>query len=89
MIDAAKDTKADVRCSASIEKHDDVTSGEIRDIGADLYAEIDQLSPEELEREGAEVRKLLDWRIMPMVATLTQNIAVLHGQLTSYTFSYM
>ncbi|KAF7592786.1 hypothetical protein BBP40_012468 [Aspergillus hancockii] len=67
MIDAVKDTKADVGSSTSIEKHDDVTSGEIHDIGADLYAEIDQLSPEELEREGAEVRKLLDWRIMPML----------------------
>lgn len=49
----------------------DQKSGEICDIGADLYAEVGQLSSEELEREGAEVRKLLDWRILPMVTLLT------------------
>ncbi|BAE57670.1 major facilitator superfamily domain-containing protein [Aspergillus flavus] len=67
MIDATKDTKADARSSTSVEKHGDVISGEICDIGADLYAEVGQLSSEELEREGAEVRKLLDWRILPML----------------------
>lgn len=71
MIDATKDTKVDARSSTSVEKHGDVTSGEICDIGADLYAEVGQLSSEELEREGAEVRKLLDWRILPMVTLLT------------------
>lgn len=40
---------------------------EIRDIGAGLYAEANQLSPEELEREKTRVCKILDWRIMPMV----------------------
>lgn len=40
---------------------------EIRDIGAGLYAEANQLSAEELEQEKEKVRKILDWRIMPMV----------------------
>ncbi|KAL4895709.1 major facilitator superfamily domain-containing protein [Aspergillus ambiguus] len=51
--------------------HKDVSAGEItaeiHDIGADLYAEADQLTAEELEREGPEVRKLLDWRILPIL----------------------
>ncbi|THC92913.1 hypothetical protein EYZ11_007609 [Aspergillus tanneri] len=63
----SKDAKADAYSKVSVERKDDITSGEIRDIGANLYAEADQLSPEELEREGIEVRKLLDWRILPMV----------------------
>ncbi|KAA8651611.1 putative MFS allantoate transporter [Aspergillus tanneri] len=63
----SKDAKADAYSKVSVERKDDITSGEIRDIGANLYAEADQLSPEELEREGIEVRKLLDWRILPML----------------------
>lgn len=46
------------------------TKGEIQDIGADLYAEAEQLSAEELEQEDARVRKILDWRIMPIVCQL-------------------
>lgn len=63
-----KDTKDEAQCALSVDRKDDLASGEIRDIAAELYAEADQLSPEELEREGAEVRKLLDWRILPIVS---------------------
>ena len=45
----------------------DVALGDIRDIGADLYVEADQLSTEELETDGAKVLRILDWRIMPIV----------------------
>lgn len=46
----------------------DVALGDVRDIGADLYVEADQLSTEELESEGAKVLRILDWRIMPIVS---------------------
>lgn len=65
-----KEAHADMKGVLDAEKSEGVASGEIRDIGAELYAEIDQLSPEELEREGREVRKLLDWRILPIVCAI-------------------
>lgn len=46
----------------------DIDLGDIRDIGADLYVEADQLSAEEMESEGAKVLRILDWRIMPIVS---------------------
>ena len=45
-----------------------VALGETHDIGANLYLEAEQLTAEELEIEGAEVLKIIDWRIMPMVS---------------------
>ncbi|KAF9884834.1 hypothetical protein FE257_001177 [Aspergillus nanangensis] len=62
-------------------------TGEIRDIGADLYAEVGQLTPEELEREGAEVRKLLDWRILP-VLYLTYVMQYLDKLSLNYASAY-
>lgn len=38
-----------------------------RDIGEDLFREIDDYTPEELEAERIRVRRLIDWRIMPIV----------------------
>lgn len=51
--------------SPAVEK--DVALGDVRDIGANLYVEADQLSAEDLESEGAKVLRILDWRIMPIV----------------------
>jgi hypothetical protein len=45
-----------------------VALGETHDIGANLYLEAEQLTAEELEIEGAEVLKIIDWRIMPLVS---------------------
>ncbi|KAJ5883275.1 uncharacterized protein N7473_010161 [Penicillium subrubescens] len=59
----SKDAK--VEQPPAVEK--DVSLGEVRDIGADLYIEADQLSTEELESEGAAVLRILDWRIMPIL----------------------
>jgi hypothetical protein len=47
----------------------EVALGEVRDIGADLYVEAEQLSTEELALEGARVLRILDWRIMPIVSS--------------------
>lgn len=64
-----KKAELDVRRSESLEKRDDIAPGELRDIAADLYAEVGQLSPEELEQEGIRVRKMLDCRILPIVCS--------------------
>lgn len=37
------------------------------DIAEELFREIEAYTPEELEAEQIKVRKLLDWRIMPIV----------------------
>jgi len=39
-----------------------------RDIAEGLYREIESLSPEELVAEQIKVRKMIDWRIMPIVS---------------------
>jgi hypothetical protein len=62
-----KEAELDVRCSDSLEKKDDIAPEDIRDIGANLYAEVERLSPEEIEEEGIRVRKMLDRRILPIV----------------------
>ncbi|KAJ5682697.1 hypothetical protein N7462_005862 [Penicillium macrosclerotiorum] len=59
---SVKDAKVE---QPTVEK--DVMLGEVHDIGADLYVEAEQLSTEELEREGAQVLRILDWRIMPIL----------------------
>jgi hypothetical protein len=41
-----------------------------KDIGEDLFRETDEYTPEELEAERIRVRKLIDWRIMPIVSML-------------------
>ncbi|KAJ5578491.1 uncharacterized protein N7459_007455 [Penicillium hispanicum] len=58
-----KESKAEPR--SAVEK--DVALGEVRDIGADLYVEAEQLSREEVKQEGAKVLRILDWRIMPIL----------------------
>lgn len=47
-------------------------SARTADIAEDLYREIEDFSPEELEAEQTKVRKLIDWRIMPIVSLLPQ-----------------
>jgi len=42
----------------------------IRDVAADLFLEIGEYSPEELEAERTTVRKKLDMIIMPMYVAL-------------------
>jgi hypothetical protein len=42
---------------------------QMRDIGADLYLEVQQYSREELEAERIIVLRKIDWVIMPMVRT--------------------
>ncbi|KAJ5798679.1 uncharacterized protein N7503_006184 [Penicillium pulvis] len=48
-------------------KDKDVALGEVRDIGAGLYVEAEQLTAEEVESEGGKVLRILDWRLMPIL----------------------
>lgn len=47
--------------------HDEAEEKQMRDIGAELYLEVQQFSREELEAERDLVRKKLDWVILPVV----------------------
>lgn len=42
--------------------------GNNKDIGAALFQEVQDYSPEELEAESAKVRRRIDWHIMPIVS---------------------
>ena len=45
---------------------------QMRDIGAELYLEVQQYSREELEAERKVVLRKIDWVIMPMVCFSVQ-----------------
>ncbi|CAG8923941.1 unnamed protein product [Penicillium salamii] len=64
-MDQDKDKHIQVDPESTVEK--DVALGTAHDIGADLYLEAEQLSPQELETEGVKVLRIIDWRIMPML----------------------
>lgn len=74
---AAPSEKGDTRRSNSIrsiaqslgQDHvlKEVSSHPKGDIAEELFREIEAYTPEELEAEQAKVRRLLDWRIMPIV----------------------
>ncbi|KAL4975686.1 major facilitator superfamily domain-containing protein [Aspergillus desertorum] len=82
-----KDVKVEAQGESGIEKNYQLESGEIRDIGAQLFAEVDQISPEELEREGTEVRRILDRRVMPIIY-LTYCIQFLDKLSLNYASAY-
>jgi hypothetical protein len=51
---------------------------QMRDIGTDLYLEVQQYSREELEAERKVVMRKIDWVIMPMVTSHPILIFSLH-----------
>jgi len=51
----------------SIDEGQIAAEKQMRDIGADLYLEVQQYSREELEAERKIVLRKIDWVIMPMV----------------------
>lgn len=53
--------------NGTIKEIPEVARVQMRDIGAELYLEVQQYSREELDRERAVVRRKLDWVIMPIV----------------------
>lgn len=54
----------------SIDEGQMAAEKQMRDIGADLYLEVQQYSREELEAERKVVLRKIDWVIMPMVRCL-------------------
>lgn len=62
---------------ASIDEGQLAAEKQMRDIGADLYLEVQQYSREELEAERKVVLRKIDWVIMPMVRLL-QSIPLTH-----------
>ncbi|KAL4934360.1 putative MFS allantoate transporter [Aspergillus undulatus] len=81
-----KGMKVEAHDEPSLEKNNE-PDREIRDIGAQLFAEAEQISPEELEREGAEVRKILDRRVMPIIY-LTYCVQFLDKLSLNYASAY-
>ena len=51
---------------------------QMRDLGAELYLEVQQYSREELEAERKVVLRKIDWIIMPMVSLLHSFSFLLH-----------
>lgn len=77
MSDIKAKTEATTSTAETDNRHDYYAAGDIHDIGADLYAEAEQFSAEELEQGGARVRKILDLRIMPIVGCLRTHMYML------------
>ncbi|KAL2847951.1 major facilitator superfamily domain-containing protein [Aspergillus pseudodeflectus] len=82
-----KEVKMGTPDEPSLEKNNELGSGEVQDIGAQLFVEGEEITPEELEIEGAEVRKILDKRIMPMLY-LTYCIQFLDKLSLNYASAY-
>ncbi|KAL2845740.1 major facilitator superfamily domain-containing protein [Aspergillus pseudoustus] len=82
-----KEVKVEAQNEANMEKNNDLGTGNIQDIGAQLFVEGEEITPEELEIEGAEVRKILDKRIMPMLY-LTYCIQFLDKLSLNYASAY-
>ncbi|KAL4787473.1 major facilitator superfamily domain-containing protein [Aspergillus varians] len=82
-----KDVKVETQDEPNVGKTNELDTGEIQDIGAQLFAEIDQITPEELEREGPEVLKILDRRLMPILY-LTYCIQFLDKLSLNYASAY-
>ncbi|KAJ0420474.1 major facilitator superfamily domain-containing protein [Aspergillus carlsbadensis] len=82
-----KEAKTGTPAEPSLEKNNELGGGEVQDIGAQLFVEGEEITPEELEIEGAEVRKILDKRIMPMLY-LTYCIQFLDKLSLNYASAY-
>ncbi|KAL3494793.1 major facilitator superfamily domain-containing protein [Aspergillus germanicus] len=82
-----KEVKLGTPGEPSLEKNNELGSGEVQDIGAQLFVEGEEITPEELEIEGAEVRKILDKRILPMLY-LTYCIQFLDKLSLNYASAY-
>lgn len=60
----------ETRGGAHSPTEDGFVEKQMRDIGADLYFEIQQYSQEELDAERKTVLKKIDWVIMPIVCPM-------------------
>ena len=60
---------------------------QMRDIGAELYLEVQQYSREELDAERKVVLRKIDWVIMPMVRTPSRLFCPCYGVRSHMTVS--
>jgi len=65
---SALEKEPEIAPVASIDEDQMAAAKQMRDIGADLYLEVQQYSREELEAEAKIVLRKIDWVIMPMVS---------------------
>ncbi|CAN9443887.1 unnamed protein product [Alternaria alternata] len=72
---------------ASIDEGQLAAEKQMRDIGADLYLEVQQYSREELEAERKIVLRKIDWVIMPMIC-MTYMIQFLDKLSLNYANAY-
>ncbi|KAL2820720.1 major facilitator superfamily domain-containing protein [Aspergillus granulosus] len=82
-----KEVKVEAQDEPRMEKNNELGTEDVQDIGAQLFVESEEITPEELEIEGAEVRKILDKRIMPMLY-LTYCIQFLDKLSLNYASAY-
>jgi hypothetical protein len=82
MSEEKKDGIAPVATAPSIEEGQMAAEKQMRDIGADLYLEVQQYTREELDAERKIVLRKIDWVIMPMV----QQYPPPHSPLTWLTW---
>ena len=68
MSEEKKDGISPVATSPSIDEGQMAAEKQMRDIGADLYLEVQQYTREELDAERKIVLRKIDWVIMPMVS---------------------
>lgn len=71
MSEEKKDGISPVATAPSIDEGNMAAEKQMRDIGADLYLEVQQYTKEELDAERKIVLRKIDWVIMPIVIHLS------------------
>jgi hypothetical protein len=70
--------------SPSINEAQLAAEKQMRDIGAELYLEVQQYTREELDAERKLVLRKIDWVIMPMVQYMHASATLVHPYLGVY-----
>jgi hypothetical protein len=78
MSEEKKDGISPVATAPSIDEGQTAAEKQMRDIGADLYLEVQQYTREELDAERKIVLRKIDWVIMPMVQYNSRSQGYVH-----------
>lgn len=65
----AEKDQPEIAPAPSVDEGQVAAEKQMRDIGAELYLEVQQYSREELDAERKIVLRKIDWVIMPMVSS--------------------
>ncbi|KAF2675785.1 allantoin permease [Lentithecium fluviatile CBS 122367] len=82
-----KEKQPEIAPAPSVDEGQSATEKQMRDIGADLYLEVQQYSREELDAERKIVLRKIDWVIMPMIC-ITYTIQFLDKLSLNYASAY-